>query len=126
MNEDRTRVLIVSDHPIMRAGLRLAIERQPDMHVAGEVTDGFTAVQSIRAIRPHIVLIDLPVIERDAALQSIWQVLPAIPIVALSELDVIVPAATYGLHHVRTVNKSASADLILESIRNSIRVATRE
>jgi DNA-binding NarL/FixJ family response regulator len=53
------RVLCVDDHPIVREGVSLIIEMQPDMHVVGMAATGEEAVQLFRAHRPDITLMDL-------------------------------------------------------------------
>lgn len=126
MSKDRARVLIVSDHPIMRAGLRLAIERQSDLQVAGEVTDGFSAVTSIKEMRPHVVLIDLPTSEREAALTLIWDLLPSLPAVALTELESNDERRATGTSKAIEVPKTASGEIILESIRSALRNVTSQ
>ena len=45
----KIRVLIADDHAILRAGLRLLINNQPDMEVVGEAADGHEALQIGRA-----------------------------------------------------------------------------
>ena len=46
------RVLIADDHGIVRSGLRMLIERQPDMEVVAEAEDGVAALESTQAHRP--------------------------------------------------------------------------
>ena len=53
------RVLLADDHTILRAGLRLLIEREPDLAVAGEAADGIEAVRLAEAVRPDIALMDV-------------------------------------------------------------------
>jgi DNA-binding NarL/FixJ family response regulator len=53
------RVLIVDDHPIMRAGLAGEINAQRDMTVVAEASDGDEALASFRSHRPDITLMDL-------------------------------------------------------------------
>jgi DNA-binding NarL/FixJ family response regulator len=52
-------LFIAEDHKIVRDGLRLLIERQPGLRVAGEAADGRTLVASVLTLRPDIVLTDL-------------------------------------------------------------------
>src|SRR5262245_43961646 len=53
------RVLIVDDHAIVRQGLRLLLEAQADLDVAGEATDGQMAIQMAQQLRPDVILMDL-------------------------------------------------------------------
>jgi two-component system, NarL family, response regulator NreC len=52
-------VLIADDHAVLRAGLRMLLEVQRDMSVAGEAGDGVEAVQQARDLQPDVVLMDL-------------------------------------------------------------------
>lgn len=52
-------MLIVDDHPVMRAGLRALIEREGDLSVAAEASTGEDAVALARQLRPQLVLIDI-------------------------------------------------------------------
>ncbi len=58
-NEQRIKVLLADDHAVMRSGLRLLIDNQPDMHVIGEAGDGLQAINQTAALRPDVVLLDL-------------------------------------------------------------------
>jgi DNA-binding NarL/FixJ family response regulator len=54
-----TSVAIVDDQPLIRAGLRMVIESQPDLRLAGEGGDGAEAVALARARRPDVMLLDV-------------------------------------------------------------------
>jgi two-component system response regulator NreC len=56
---DKIRVLIADDHAVLRSGLRMLINTQPDMDVVGEVADGQEALKKSRELRPDIVLMDI-------------------------------------------------------------------
>jgi DNA-binding NarL/FixJ family response regulator len=51
-------VLVAQEHRLIRAGLRLLLEREGDVLVVGEAASGADAVASARALRPDVVLID--------------------------------------------------------------------
>lgn len=53
------RVLIADDHAVLRAGLRMLIEAQPDLAVVGEASDGAATLRAVTATRPDVVLLDL-------------------------------------------------------------------
>ena len=53
-----TRVLIVDDHPITRAGYVRLLSRQPDLEVCGEAADEAEALQLARELRPDLVIMD--------------------------------------------------------------------
>jgi DNA-binding NarL/FixJ family response regulator len=53
------RVFIVDDHPIVRTGLSMLIDAEPDLHICGQAEDCDDALQAIVRERPDLVLIDL-------------------------------------------------------------------
>jgi DNA-binding NarL/FixJ family response regulator len=53
------RILCVDDHPIVREGIRLIVEQQPDMKVVGSVGTIEESVALFKEIRPDITLMDL-------------------------------------------------------------------
>lgn len=55
----RIRVLLADDHAVLRAGLRMLINGQPDMEVVGEASTGEEAWRQALAVTPDVVLLDL-------------------------------------------------------------------
>jgi DNA-binding NarL/FixJ family response regulator len=53
------RIVLADDHTIMRRGLRLVLERQPDFAVVGEASDGREAVDLIVRENPDVAVIDI-------------------------------------------------------------------
>jgi len=53
------RVLIVDDHALVRAGLRLLIEALEGVEAVGEASDGREAIALAAKLRPDVVLMDL-------------------------------------------------------------------
>lgn len=56
---ERIRILLVDDHTLMRAGLRVLLGQEPDLEVVGEAATGEEAVERAAELRPDIVLMDL-------------------------------------------------------------------
>jgi DNA-binding NarL/FixJ family response regulator len=54
-----TRVLLVDDQAMVRQGLRLIIEAEPDLEVVGEAGDGGEALRRAPVLRPDVVLMDV-------------------------------------------------------------------
>ncbi len=52
-------VLIADDHPIVRAGLRMMIERAADIHIIDEAGDGKTALEAIENLTPQVAVLDI-------------------------------------------------------------------
>ncbi|MGW2554089.1 response regulator [Streptomyces sp. NPDC001635] len=54
-----SRVLICDDQQLIRMGLRMVIDSQPDLTVVGEAADGDAAIASVAALEPDLVLMDV-------------------------------------------------------------------
>ena len=59
MSKAPVRILIVDDHTIVRQGLRLILDLEPDFTVVGEAADPAQAVAETARLRPDVVLLDL-------------------------------------------------------------------
>jgi DNA-binding NarL/FixJ family response regulator len=55
----KTRILIVDDHAVLRAGLRMLINSQEDLEVIGEAADGAEALEQAGVLQPDLVLMDI-------------------------------------------------------------------
>lgn len=55
----KIRILIADDHGVVRKGLRLQLEQQPDFEVVGEASDGREAVGMAEALAPDVVIMDI-------------------------------------------------------------------
>jgi DNA-binding NarL/FixJ family response regulator len=56
---ERRRILVVDDHPMMRAGLMQLIDKQPDMEVCGEAGGPPEALKLIVRCRPDLIIVDI-------------------------------------------------------------------
>jgi len=83
---DTIRVLLADDHVVMRNGLRLLLERQPDLEVVAEAADGREAVDMTLLHRPDVVVMDvaMPRLNGVEATRQIVSRLPATSVVILS------------------------------------------
>lgn len=54
-----TSVLLVDDYEPWRRFVRSVLEKQPAMHVIGEITDGLEAVQKAQEFQPDLILLDI-------------------------------------------------------------------
>ena len=59
MEANKIRVLLADDHAVVRAGLRLIIDSQPDMTVVGEASNGLEAIQKADELQPDVVVMDI-------------------------------------------------------------------
>ncbi|MBI3914837.1 MAG: response regulator transcription factor [Chloroflexi bacterium] len=57
--KDKTRVMIVDDHPLFRAGLRRVLELEKDLVIEDEAADGQEALTKARAKKPQVILMDV-------------------------------------------------------------------
>ena len=56
---NKTRLLLVDDHAIVRLGLMTLINDRPEMEVVGEAGSAAEAVRAVERLRPHVVLMDI-------------------------------------------------------------------
>jgi two-component system response regulator NreC len=63
----RVQVLLADDHAVLRAGLRLLVDAEPDLTVVAEAADGPEAIAKARRAHPDIVVLDLSMPRTDPA-----------------------------------------------------------
>ncbi|SBN62952.1 two component transcriptional regulator, LuxR family [Curtobacterium sp. 9128] len=83
------RVVVADDHPIVRAGLVALLQDAGDVEVVGQAADGESAVSTVLAERPDVVLMDLrmPGIDGDAATAQILAAEPGIRVLILTTYE---------------------------------------
>src|SRR5437588_12492218 len=83
------KVLIADDHGIVRTGIRLLLERQPDVEVIGEAADGVQAVEEALASHPDLCILDvgMPRMTGLQAARAIRSHLPEARVLMLSMHD---------------------------------------
>jgi DNA-binding NarL/FixJ family response regulator len=61
----KRKVLLVDDHPIVREGLALLINREPDLAVCADAEESNAALEAIHSLRPDLVIVDISLPGRD-------------------------------------------------------------
>ena len=85
-----TRVLVVDDQEMVRAGFRLLLEQVEDIEVVGEAADGRVAVEMAARLRPDVVLMDvrMPHLDGLSATRDILAGTPGTRVIVLTTFDV--------------------------------------
>lgn len=80
------KILLVDDHTIVRQGLRVLLEAEPDLTVVGEAETGRQALQMARKLQPHVVVMDIamPTLNGLEATRQIIRDFPATKVLVLS------------------------------------------
>ena len=56
---NKTTILLVDDHPVVRQGLRVLLEAEPDLSVVGEAADGLEVAKLVEDLQPKVMVLDL-------------------------------------------------------------------
>jgi len=85
-----TTVLLVDDQSLIRMGLRLVIDSEPDLEVVGEASDGAVALDQVVALAPDVVLMDIrmPGVDGIAATRRVVAEHPGTRVLVLTTFDV--------------------------------------
>src|SRR6188472_1731082 len=82
----RVRIILVDDHPVMRAGVSTLLGAEEDLEMVAEADDGFSAVRLARELQPDLIIMDvsLPQLGGPEATKQILAAQPTQRILALS------------------------------------------
>jgi DNA-binding NarL/FixJ family response regulator len=86
---DRVRVVLVDDDDLMRAGLRSVLSSDDTIEVVGEAGDGREAIDRIRTLQPHLVLMDIrmPHVDGISATREVLSAFPEVKVVVLTTFE---------------------------------------
>jgi DNA-binding NarL/FixJ family response regulator len=86
---DRVRVVLVDDDDLMRAGLRSVLASDDTIEVVGEAGDGREAIDRIRTLQPHLVLMDIrmPHVDGISATREVLSAFPEVKVVVLTTFE---------------------------------------
>jgi DNA-binding NarL/FixJ family response regulator len=120
MKPTRHRVLVVDDHPIVRQGITLMIEQEPDLEVCGEAEEARAALAVIRSARPDAVLLDISLPGPDGfeLLKAIRGSHPALPVLVLSMHD-------ESMYAERALRAGANGYIMKQEATENVLVALR-
>ena len=122
----KIRIALVDDHIVVRQGLAGLLRAEPDIEIIGEASDGQSAIDLIRELRPDVVLMDInmPGVDGIQATRIIHRELPEIRVIGLSmfqEEDQQTAMLAAGAVDYRT--KSGPSETLIEAIRTCIQVS---
>jgi DNA-binding NarL/FixJ family response regulator len=120
----RYRVFLVDDHPIVRQGLTLLIDQEPDLVVCGEADDAASVPDALSRLGPDVVILDLSLGGRDGLelLKLIRTRAATLPVLVLSMHD----ESVYAERALRAgangyIMKQEATDTVLDAIRRIVR-----
>ena len=85
----KIKILLAEDHLIVREGTRLLLQREPDMEVVGEASDGEKAIELTSRLSPHVVIMDItmPKLNGIEATKQIKALHPDVAVLILTAYD---------------------------------------
>jgi DNA-binding NarL/FixJ family response regulator len=116
----KKRILVVDDHPIVRQGLALLINREPDLVVCGEAEEAMGAMHVLGSSRPDVLIVDISLSGPDGIdlLKNIRTTHPTLPVLILSMHDESVYAE-------RALRAGANGYIMKQEATENVLVAVR-
>src|ERR1700739_4918593 len=113
---NKIRVLIADDHAILRAGVRMLIDSQPDMVVVAEAQDGLGVVERVVEKHPDVAILDLTM-PRSGGLDALHKIVnaekaPRVRVLTMHEDPAYLRTALAGGAAGYVLKKSVDADLL--------------
>jgi DNA-binding NarL/FixJ family response regulator len=116
----KKRIMVVDDHPIVRQGLGLLINREPDLVVCGEAEEAMGAMHVLASARPDVLIVDISLSGPDGIdlLKNIRTTHPTLPVLILSMHDESVYAE-------RALRAGANGYIMKQEATENVLVAVR-
>ena len=116
----KKRILVVDDHPIVRQGLALMVNREADLVVCGEAEDATGAMLVMASARPDILIVDISLNGPDGLdlLKNIRTTHPTLPVLILSMHDELIYAE-------RALRAGANGYIMKQEATEKVLVAIR-
>jgi len=118
--QNKSKVFIVDDHPIVREGLVALIDQENNLKVCGQADDAYDALKSIDKLKPDVVIVDISLKGSNGIelTKSIRAQYPALPVIVFSFHD----ESLYAERALRAgasayLTKKAESEKILKAIR---------
>jgi DNA-binding NarL/FixJ family response regulator len=116
----RKRILVVDDHPIVRQGLALLINREPDLVVCGEAEEATGAMHVLANAHPDVLIVDISLNGPDGLdlLKTIRTTHPVLPVLILSMHD-------ESIYAERALRAGANGYIMKQEATEKVLVAVR-
>jgi DNA-binding NarL/FixJ family response regulator len=116
----KKRILVVDDHPIVRQGLALLINREPDLVVCGEAEEAMGALHVLASARPDVLIVDISLNGPDGLdlLKTIRTTHPTLPVLILSMHD-------ESIYAERALRAGANGYIMKQEATEKVLVAVR-
>src|SRR5579864_649906 len=116
----RKRIMVVDDHPIVRQGLALLINQEPDLVVCGEAEEAMGAMHVLASSRPDVVILDISLNGPDGidVLKTIRLSHPSLPVLILSMHD-------ESIYAERALRAGANGYIMKQEATQNVLVAVR-
>lgn len=114
------RIVVTDDHAVVRQGLRMFLELDPELEVVGEAANGVEALALAKALQPDVVLMDLlmPVMDGITAIGKLREETPGVEVIALT--SVLEDASVVG-----AVRAGATGYLLKDTNADELRRAVK-
>lgn len=117
---NKQRIMVVDDHPIVRQGLALLLNREPDLIVCGEAEEAMGALHVLSSARPDVLIVDISLTGPDGLdlLKTIRTTHPTLPVLILSMHD-------ESIYAERALRAGANGYIMKQEATEKVLVAVR-